>query len=157
MPSWRAMGWSPAATGARGSEDCRTWPTVRCGRARTTALPYTLVAQIDCSAPPPSIGDFTGPEGRHGGALVRIFAALYGVPEHEPALALACAPDAPVARAPVPHLPDPMPTSGGQTYEDSLRELAETPVKAVPFLTVPHRWYVLPEDARETPVTAGVP
>jgi hypothetical protein len=64
-----------------------------------------------------------------------------------------CAPDAAVTRAAVPPRPDPMPASAWEPDDDSLRTLHETPVTPVPFLTVPERWYVLPEDAREAPAT----
>jgi hypothetical protein len=42
-----------------------------------------------------------------------------------------------------------MPASAWEPDDHALRTLHETPVTAVPFLTVPHGWYVLPEDARE--------
>ena len=130
--------------------EAEVWPRAENG------VPYTLVAQIDCSALPPLTGDFAGPQWRHDGALVRIFAALDArVPEPGPALALACAPDAPVGRTALPPRPDPMPASAWEAEDESLRRLEETPVRPVPFLTVPEGWYVLPEDARETPATAN--
>ena len=66
-------------------------------------IPYTFVAQIDCSALPPIASEFPLPEWGHGNALVRIFAALDArVPEPGPAVALACPAGAPVARAELP-------------------------------------------------------
>ena len=113
-------------------------------------IPYTFVAQIDCSALPPLEGDFVGSEWRHSGALLRIFAALDArIPEPGPALGLAVAPDVPVARAALPPRPDPMPPSAWEADDESLRMLRETPVRAVPFLTAAVGWYVLPEGARE--------
>jgi hypothetical protein len=86
---------------------------------------------------------------------VRIFSYLDArVPEPGPALALACDPDAAVARTALPPRPDPMPSSAWEPDDDSLRILRETPVTPVPFLTIPEGWFVLPEDARETPATA---
>ena len=96
--------------------------------------PYTFVAQIDCSALPPMVSAFAGPAWGHGGALVRIFAALDGrVPEPGPAIALACAADAPVARAELPPWPD--------LDDDSLRRLHELPVRLVPFLSARIAFY----------------
>jgi hypothetical protein len=128
--------------------DGEIWPHADNG------IPYTLVAQVDCSTLPALTGDFTGPEWAHDGALVRIFAHLDArVPEPGTALALACAPDAAVARAALPPRPDPMPLSAWEPDDDSLRTLRETPVTPVAFLTVPEGWYVLAEDAREAPAT----
>lgn len=113
-------------------------------------IPYTFVAQIDCSALPSLDGDFTGPEWHHGGALLRVFAALDArVPEPGPAVALACPPGAPVRRAELPPRPDPMPASAWEADDESLRMLRETPVRPVPFLTAAVPWGVLPEGVLE--------
>ena len=118
-------------------------------------IPYTFVAQIDCSALRPLTGEFAGPEWRHDGALLRIFAALDArIPEPGPAIALACPPDAALTRAPLPPRPDPMPEGAWEPDDDSLRLLHETPMNAVPFLTAAVGWYVLPESARESAAEA---
>jgi hypothetical protein len=116
----------------------------------TDGIPYTFVAQIDCTALPPLTGAFAGPAWGHAGALLRIFAALDArVPEPGPAVALACSPDAPVARASLPPRPDPMPDTAWEADDESLRQLTETAVRPVPFLTVQSGWSVLPEPARD--------
>lgn len=101
-------------------------------------IPYTFVAQIDCATLPPLPEDFAGPPWEHDGALVRIFAALVPDPAG-PALALACPPGTPVRRAALPPGPDP---------GDELRELHETPVRAVPCLTSKLAWYVFGDRSR---------
>jgi hypothetical protein len=59
---------------------------------------------------------------------VRVFAYFDArVPEPGPALALACDPDAAVARAALPPRPDPMRSSARKPDDDSLRILRETP------------------------------
>jgi hypothetical protein len=107
-------------------------------------IPYTFVAQIDCSQLPPVVSEFDGPPWNHGGALLRIFAALDGrAPEGGPAVALACPPDAPLTRTEVPPRPDPMPADVFEPDDDSLRRLEEVPVRLQPFLTARQGWYVL--------------
>lgn len=107
-----------------------TWPHDELG------FPYTFVAQIDCSALPPLAGELGHPAWGHGGALLRIFAALDGRVEEYPALALACSPDAPLTRAAeVPPRPDPLPEDTWEPDDDSHRELSESHVQAVPVLT----------------------
>ena len=99
-------------------------------------MPYTFVAQIDCSALPPLAAEFHPPAWGHGGALLRIFAALDGRVEEFPALALACPADAPLTRATeVPPRPDPLPEDIWEPDDDSHRELSEMRVVAVPVLT----------------------
>ena len=128
--------------------DGEVWPRGEDG------IPYTFVAQVDCSALPPLSGDFPGPEWHHGGALLRVFAALDArVPEPGPALALACPPGAPVSRAELAPRPDPMPASAWEADDESLRMLREAPVRPVPFLTAGVGWAVLPEEAREDAAT----
>ncbi|MDA0178729.1 DUF1963 domain-containing protein [Solirubrobacter phytolaccae] len=91
-----------------------TWPLDEEGE------PYTFVAQIDCSALPPLPTGFGAPAWDHGGALLRIFAAVEGAVEEFPAVVLACPADAPLTRA-----------SG----EDLAYETEEQHAQAVPSLT----------------------
>lgn len=105
-------------------------------------IPHTFVAQIDTSALPPVVSEFPLPEWGHGGALVRIFAPLDArIPEPYPAVALACPPDAPVARAALPPRPDPMPADAWEPDDDLLRELHEQRIHLVPFLSARTAWY----------------
>ncbi len=115
-------------------------------------IPYTFVAQIDCSVLPPMVSEFALPEWGHGDALVRIFAALDArVPEPGPAVALACPADAPVARAELPPRPDPLPVHAWEPDDDSLRGLHELPVRLVPFLSARVAWYAdIPAEASES-------
>lgn len=107
-------------------------------------IPYTFVAQIDCSALPPLVSEFEAPAWGHGGQLLRIFAALDArVPEGGPAVALACAPEAPLTRTEVPPRPDPV--DAFEPDDDSLRRLDEQPVRPTPFLTCRQGWYVVGE------------
>jgi hypothetical protein len=104
-------------------------------------ITYTFVAQIDCSQLPPVVSDFTALAWNHGRQLLRIFAALDArVPNGGPAVAFACAPDAPLTRTAVPPRPDPMPEHAFEPDDDSLRELVEQPVRLTPLLTAPHSW-----------------
>jgi hypothetical protein len=112
-------------------------------------IPYTFVAQIDCSTLPPIASEFPIPEWGHGDALVRIFAALDArVPEPGPAVALACPAGAPVARAELPPRPDPLPADAWEPDDDALRMLHELPVRLVPFLSARIAWYAgIPTEA----------
>ena len=114
-------------------------------------VPYTLVAQIDCSALPPIATEFPLPPWAHNGALVRIFAALLATaPEPGPAVALACPADAPVTRAELPARPDQVPADVWGLADDSLRMLHELPVRLVPFLSAQAAWYAgIPEEATD--------
>jgi hypothetical protein len=99
-------------------------------------IPYTFLAQIDCSQLPPIVSEFPVPEWNHGGRLLRFFAPFDGrVGEPDIAIALACAPDAPRTRTPVPPRPDPMPADAWEPDDDSMRELEEQPMRVTPFLT----------------------
>jgi hypothetical protein len=111
-------------------------------------IPYTFVAQIDCSQLPPLASEFEAPPWNRGRALLRIFAALDArVPEGGPAVALVCPPDARLTRTEVPPRPDPMPTDAFEPEDDSLRRLEEVPVRLQPFLTAREGWYVVGERA----------
>lgn len=113
-------------------------------------IPYTFVAQIDCSHLPPLVSEFDAPPWSHGGALLRIFAALDArVPEGGPAVAFACRPDAPLTRTEVPPRPDPMPEDAFEPDDDSLRRLDEVPVRLQPFLTARVGWYVLGDGSHQ--------
>jgi uncharacterized protein DUF1963 len=130
-------------------------------------FPLTFIAQIDCSALPPIASEFPLPEWGHGGALLRIFAALDArAPEPGPALALACHPGTPVARAELPPRPDPLPADTWEAEDESLRMLGELRVRLVPVLTAQAAWYAgIPDQITEAyerlaarlPVAGGRP
>jgi hypothetical protein len=76
---------------------------------------------VECSALRALTGEFEAPAWRHNGALIRIFAHLDArIPEPGPALALACVPDTPLARAALPPRPTPMPADAWEPDDDSL-------------------------------------
>jgi len=119
-------------------------------------IPYTFVAQIDCSQFPPLVSEFTAPEWNHGGQLLRIFAALDArVPEGGPAIAFACAPDAPLTRTEVPPRPDAVPEDAFEPDDDSLRRLEEVPVRLTPFLTAREGWSVIGDAADSSTTTSS--
>ena len=116
-------------------------------------IPYTFVAQIDCSRLPSIESDFPLPEFNHGGRLLRFFTPLDAyMPEPNRAVALACSPDAPLTRTPVPPRPDPMPDDAWEPDDDSLRELDEQRVRLTPFLSLRDAQY---DDAFAAALVAG--
>ena len=82
------------------------------------------------------MSEFPAPKWDHRGQLLRFFAPFDGrMGEPDIALALACAPDSPLTRTPVPPRPDPMPADAWEPDDDSMRELEEFRVRPTPFLT----------------------
>ncbi|WP_170179243.1 DUF1963 domain-containing protein [Solirubrobacter pauli] len=98
-------------------------------------VPFTFIAQIDCTQLPSLQSEFPSAVFNHGGRLLRLFGRMNAaemVPDE--AVGLLCAPDAPLTRAELPALPNPMPPD--VELEDSdLRELYGEPVRPLPFLT----------------------
>jgi hypothetical protein len=89
-------------------------------------VPFTFVAQFDCSRLPPLTGEFPAAAWPHGGQLIRLFSALASDESAPcPAAALACPPDAPLTRS------------------EAGPALHEARVQATPFLTAQQSWHVL--------------
>ena len=111
-------------------------------------IPFTFLGQVDCSALPPLTGEFApDPPWNHRGALVRFFAHLYATAYSDRAVVLACDAHAPVVRAELPPLPDPMPESAWEPDYDDARLFREEPVSARPVLTVPVEWTLFGDTA----------
>ncbi len=95
-------------------------------------VPFTFVAQFECSQLPPLTGEFLSPAWPHGRRLIRLFSAFDsddGAPC--PAAALACFPDAPLLRS------------------EAGPALHEVRVQATPFLTAQQSWHVFGDGFHE--------
>lgn len=127
-----AAAWAFKIGGGADLAEDERWPV------NASGVPYTLLAQIDC-ARLPDLGDgWPRTAWRHDEMLLRVFADCAHVDGTE-VVVLAAAPGTAVARQERPSLPEPwpmdLPPQDFGLGENAL--VGETPVRAVPVLSVP--------------------
>ena len=104
-------------------------------------VPHTFVAQIDCSQLQPLSPEFPYPTWNHGGALLRIFAAISARVDDFAAVVLACPPEAPITlAAQLPPHPEQLDDWDTADRGDFLCEFEERPVQLHPTLTAMVAW-----------------